>query len=159
MNLYSESEFIFRNGSMAVLLIFLNNPPVQKRLLRILGVRRETVQSLTAEFRISEVGSGKVIVPIRQARIYSDDDPSDIGRGRIVLPPTYSVAASITIAKWDIGRNKVVILGDRLRGELQLNAGYYQADIIMFVDGIQHHITRRFVVGEKADDLIWVNPN
>ena len=82
-----------------VLLIFLSNPPVQKRILRILGVRRETVQGLTAELRISELNSGKVIVPIRHARIYSDDDPSDIGRNRIIIPPTHSVAASIMIVK------------------------------------------------------------
>ena len=142
-----------------VLLIFLSNPPVQKGLLRILGVRRETVQSLTAEFRISEVGSGKMIIPIRHARIYSDDDPSDIGRARIVLPPTYSVGATIIIARWDIEIKKIVIPGDRLRKEIQLDAGYYQANIILFVDGIEQHITRRFVVGEKPDDLIWVNPN
>lgn len=152
----AQFERYVEDGERA-LLIFLNNPPVQKRLLRILGVKRETVQGLTAEFRISEVANGKVIVPIRHANIYSDDDTSDIGRSRVILPPTYSVAASIIIAKWDISKNKVVIPSDRLRKELQIDAGYYQADIILFVDGDPQHISRRFVVGGKADDLIWAN--
>ena len=70
--------------------VYLRNPPVRKRVLRWLGVRRETIQSLTVQFRISEAGSNKTLVPIRQARIYSDDDPTDTGHNRLSLPPTYS---------------------------------------------------------------------
>jgi len=154
-----EFERETTEGGGAVLLMFLSNPPVQKRILRRLGVRRETVQGLTASFRISELNGGKVLVPVRHPRIYSDDDSSDIGRNRIILPPTYSVAASIIVVRWDVKRNKAFILGDRLRKEYQLGAGYYQADIILFVDGDPQHISRRFVVGKKADDLIWANPS
>ena len=68
---------LYAEKTERVLLVFLKNPPVKKRILRMLGVKRETVQSLTAEIRISEVGSKKVIVPIRHARIYSDDDSSE----------------------------------------------------------------------------------
>ena len=141
------------------LLIFLSNPPVKKRILRMLGVKREIVQSLTAEIRISEVGSNKVIVPIRHARIYSDDDPSDIGSNRIVLPPTFSVAASIMVVSWDSQKKKAVIPGDRLRQPLPLDEGCYRADIIIFVDGDPKTIPRQFVVGKNADSLIWANPN
>ena len=141
------------------LLILLSNPPVKKWILRMLGVKRETVQSLTAEIRISEVGSKKVIVPIRHARIYSDDDPSDIGSNRIVLPPTFSVAASIMVVSWDFQKKKAVILGDRLRQPLLLDEGCYRADIIIFVDGDPKTISRQFVVGQNADDLIWASPN
>ena len=141
------------------LLIFLSNPPVKKRILRVFGVKRETVQNLTAEIRISEVGSKKVIVPIRHARIYSDDDSSDIGSNRIVLPPTFSVAASIMVVRWDSQKNKAVIPGDRLRQPLLLDEGYYRADIIIFVDGDPKTISRQFVVGQNADDLIWASPN
>ncbi len=141
------------------LLIFLSNPPVKKRILRMLGVKRETVQSLTAEISISEAGSNKVIVPIRHARIYSDDDSSDMGSNRIVLPPTFSVAASIMVASWDNQKKKAVISGDRLRQPLLLDEGYYRADISIFVDGDPKNISRQFVVGKNADDLIWANPN
>ena len=39
----------------------------------MLGTRRETVQNLTVELRISKVDNGKKIVPTRHARIYLDD--------------------------------------------------------------------------------------
>ncbi|MFC1982444.1 hypothetical protein ACFLV5_01450 [Chloroflexota bacterium] len=137
------------------LLVYLKNPPVKSRMLRMFGIKRETVQSLTAEVQISEVGSNGVIVPIRHLRVYSDDDPSDIGKDRIVLPPTFSVAASMMVVNWDSQKNKAVVLGDRLRKPLLLDEGCYLAKIIVFVDGDPKTITRQFVVGQNADALIW----
>ena len=83
----------------------------------------------------------------------------NIGSNRIILPPTFSVAASIMVVKWDSQKNKAVILGDRLRQPLLLDEGYYRADIIICVDGDPKTISRQFVVGQNADDLIWASPN
>ena len=155
-----ETEFtVSAMGSERSLSIFLKNPPVQNRILKIVGVKRETVQSLTAEIRISEFGSKRIIVPIRHARLFSDEDTSDKGSNRIVLPPTYSVAASIMVAMWDNKNNLAVILGDRLRENLLLGEGYYYAQIIIFVDGEPKEIARQFVIGKKADDLMWAKPS
>ena len=155
-----ETEFeVSARDSERSLLIFLKNPPVKSRILKVLGVKRETVQSLTAEIRISEFGSKKIIVPIRHARLFSDDDSSDIGSNRIVLPPTYGVAASIMVAMWDDKNKRAVILGDRIRQPLLLGEGYYWIQIIIFVDGGSKEISRQFVVGKNADDLIWTKPN
>ncbi|MBA7589836.1 hypothetical protein ES708_31928 [subsurface metagenome] len=152
-----ETEFeVSARESERSLVVLLKNPPVKSRVLKALGVKRETVQSLTAEIRISEFGSKEIIVPIRHARLFSDEDTSDEGSNRIVLPPTYSVAASIVIAMWDHKNKKAVILGDRLRQPLLLEDGYYYVQIIIFVDGEPKEISRQFVVGKNADDLIWV---
>ena len=145
-------------GDERSLVIFLRNPPIQNRSLKTLGVKRETVQSLTAEIRISEFGSKKIIVPIRHARLFSDEDTSDKGSNRIVLPPTYSVAASIMVAMWDNKNKGAIILGDSLRKPLLLSDGYYYAQVIIFVDGEPNEISRQFVVGKNADDLVWVGP-
>lgn len=144
-------------GTERFLNMYLENPPVKSGLIKRLGVRRETLQSLTVAFRISEAGSGKIIAPIRHARIYSDDDPTDAGSPRISLPPTYSVAACIVVVHWDTQRNKAVVPADRLRPLLVLEPGYYLANITLIVDGDPEHIQRRFVVGQSADDLIWSN--
>ncbi|MBA7569777.1 hypothetical protein ES708_11518 [subsurface metagenome] len=77
----------------------------------------------------------------------------------IVLPPTFSVAASIMIVTWDSQKRKAIIPGDRLGQPLPLDEGCYRADIIIFVDGDPKTISRQFVVGKNADDLIWANPN
>lgn len=144
-------------GKERFLNVYLENPPVKSGLIKRLGVRRETVQSLTVAFRISEVGSGKIIDPIRHARIYADDDPTDAGSSRISLPPTYSVAASIVVVYWDTDLNKAVVPADRLRPLLILEPGYYLASIALIVDGDPEHIQQRFVVGQSADDLVWSN--
>ena len=140
-------------------LIKLCIPPIKNRILKILGVKRETVQSLTAEIRISEFGSKNIIVPIRHLRLFSDEDISDLGSNRIGLPPTYSVSASIMVAMWDDKKKGAVILGDRLRQPLLLYAGHYYAQILIFVDGESNEIIRQYTVGKTADDLIWANPS
>ena len=139
------------------LVILLRNPPVQNRILKTLGVKRETVQSLTAEIRIWKLGSKKPIVPIRHMRLFSDEDTSDKGSNRIVLPPTYSVAASMMVAMWDNEKKGAIVLGDRLRQPLLLSEGYYYTQIIILVDGEPNEISHQFVVGKSADELIWVN--
>ena len=154
-----ETEFeVSARDNERSLVIFLRNPPINSRILKTLGVKRETVQSLTAEIRISEFGSKKIIVPIRHARLFSDEDTSNRGSNRIVLPPTYGVAASIMVAMWDNNKKGAIILGDRLREPLLLGEGYYHAQIIIFVDGEPKEISRQFVIGKNADDLIWANP-
>ncbi len=149
----------FENGvdkANRFLPVYLDNPPVRNRILKRLGIRRDTIQSLTIHFQIKEAGSGKIIVPIRQARIYSDDDPNDMGRDRIALPPTFSVAASVMIVRWDIQKKKALIPPDRLRTEYPLDSGRYIVDISLIVDGDPTIVSRQFVVGQKADDLSWI---
>lgn len=153
-----ETEFeVSAKDNERSLVILLKNPPIQNRILKNLGVKRETVQSLTADIRISEFGSRKIIVPIRRGRIFTDEDTIDKGSNRIVLPPTYSVAGSIMVAMWDKKVERAVILGDVLRKPLALNAGDYFAQIIICVDGEPNEISRQFIVGKSADELIWVN--
>jgi hypothetical protein len=141
-------------GEARSLVVFLKNPPV-RGLAKMLGVRRDAVQSLTASLRISEVGSGKIIIPVRQAMIYSDNDETDNGRQRTTLPPTYSVGASIMVAMWDIHDQRVIVPPSRTHPETALSEGYYEAAILFFVDGEHQEMTRRFTVGQGADDLKW----
>ena len=137
--------------------IFLHNPPITNCILnRLLGVNRESVQSLTIEYRISKGDTGEIIVPIRHARIYTDEDQNNLGRDRIMLPPTFSVGANVCIVYWDIKSNNAKIMPDRLRQPTVLPPGIYQAHIILLIDGLPRVINRQFVIGSKADDLLWV---
>jgi len=155
-----EAEFVLiQENSTRALGVFFKNPPVGNRILGILGVSRETVQSLTVAIRIAEVGSNVFKVPIRQVRIFSDDDSWELGSNRIVLPPTYSVSASIIVARWDESQKKAIIPKTRLKQTLLLDAGCYRADIMILVDGKPRIVSRQFVVGENANDLIWASKN
>ena len=53
-------------GENRSLIVLLKNPPVSG-LVRTLGVRKETIQSLTASLQLAEVGSGRIVVPVLQA--------------------------------------------------------------------------------------------
>jgi len=138
------------------LVILLKNPPVQNKILKALGVKRETVQSLTAAIRIWKSGIEEPIVPIRHVRLFSDEDISNKGSNRMVLPPTYSVSASMMVATWDNENKGATVLGDRLRKTLLLSGGNYHAKILILVDGEHNEISCQFVVGENRDDLVWV---
>ncbi len=147
-----ETEFdVSTERGKRSLVMFIKNPPIASRVLRTLGVRREAVQGLTAELRVSECGSGRIVVPIRHLALYSGDETHRM----IQLPPTYSVGAAVMVAMWSNITKGAVIPGDKLRGPLELGQGYYTAQVILFVDGDPAKFTRQFVVGKDADDLIW----
>lgn len=141
-------------GQDRSLIVFLKNPPVSS-LIKRLGIRRETIQSLTASVRISEVGSGRIVIPVLQAQIYSDSDETEAGRGRATLPPTFSVGASIMVACWDTANKRAIVPPTRNRTATVLPEGYYEASIIFMVDGEKTPFSRRFRVGQGADDLRW----
>ena len=142
------------------LVIFLKNPPLEKKSIwGKLGVRRETLQSLIISLQISEVGSGRILIPIMQTRIFSDDDPDNKGRGRIALPPTFHSPASVMIAMWVEKEKKVAIPGDRIRQSKLLSAGKYRVDVLLIPDGSPRKEFMHFIVGNTADELAWVRPN
>lgn len=143
--------------------IYIKNRPVAHLVLRLLRVHRSTVQGLTASFRITEVGSGKILIPIRQAYIVTDA----VGEmmQRITLPPTYSVGATIVMIGWDTGKDDpenpegpegVIIIPGPTSSKFSLPQGIYQAGLLIIVDGEPWVIKRHFVVGERPEDLNWV---
>ena len=145
-----------RNQERA-LIIFLKNPPLsEKSVWRKLGVRRDTIASLSASFRVSE--KARVTIPIMHARIYSDDDPTQAGSWRIALPPTFSWSTSIMVARWDDTKKKAIVLGDNVRNPVELSAGVYLIETIFLMEGQPIKESREFIVGDKADDLVWVIP-
>ena len=72
--LLKVESYLYVQGNERTLQVLLKNPPITNSIWRLLGVRRDTIQSLTVAYRISERGSGTIIVPIRQASIYPDED-------------------------------------------------------------------------------------
>ena len=141
-----------------LLSVFIKNSPltgVAKRL----GLKRDTIESLTAHFQIVEAGSGTVVVPIRHCRIRSDADETDAGRQRIALPPTYSVGASAPILLWDPDTRQALVAPDRLRQDATtLPVGLYRVLLIFVIDGQPKKFQGRVIVGTTAGELLWT-PN
>ena len=148
---------VFAQGAGRSLVMYIRNEPIKRKVYKKLGVKRETVDSLTVQYRIAELGSGKILIPVRQARIYSDADSTDLGRNRITLPPTYSVAANVMIVSWDLNQSVAIVPPNRLHEPFQLAPGLYVAHIILLVDGEPTQVQRQFTVGDKADDLSWAS--
>jgi len=140
------------------LMVFLKNPPLgPKSFLGKLGVRRDTIASLSASFRISE--KAKITIPIMHTIIYSDNSPTQAGSWRIALAPTFSWSTSIIVAMWDNAKEKTIVLGDTVRNPVELSDGLYRIDIIYLVDGQPTNESREFIVGKNADDLVWIRPS
>ena len=145
-------------GESRALLVFIKNQPVTHWLFKRLRVRRDTVQSLTAQFTLSEAGSGHIIIPNIEARIYSDADPDDEGRDRISLPPTFSVGASFIVAIRNTKEAEVVVPKSRIHPETVLIPGLFRVEIILMVDGQLTRYIRQFVVGKDPESLGWIPP-
>ena len=142
-------------GENRALAVELKNPPVKNKILKKLGVKRETMQSIEVQFRIREFGSGRIIENLRSPRIYSPSDSTNLGKDRISLPPTFSVGANFIVISSDIKSNVAFILPDHLNPKTQIIQGYYQAIIDVVIDGEPTIFKRQFMVGATADDLTW----
>jgi hypothetical protein len=144
------------------LAIFVKNPQLgdastgKKSIWRRLGVKRETIESLIVSFRIYEVGTEKVVIPIMHARIYSDADASEQGSWRVTVPPTLSFETSVMVAMWNESKKAAVVPGDRLRGVVELPKGLYRIEAVFVVDGEAQKRLMQFVVGDTGDSLNWV---
>lgn len=144
------------------LAIFLKNPQLgdgaigKKSIWRRLGVKREAIESLIVSFRISEVGTGKVVIPTMQARIYSDADPSERGSWRVTVPATLSFETTVMVAMWNDSKKVAIVPGDRIRAVVELPQGIYRVEAIFVVDGEPQKRFREFIVGPTADELAWV---
>lgn len=130
----------------------------KKSIWRKLGVKRDTIESLTVSFRVSNVGTGEILIPIMQARIFSDADPSESGTWRTTLPPTLSFETCVMIAMWDESKKRAVVLGDKTKSSVELPKGIYAILIAIAIDGEPQYYSRQFIVGDTADDLTWVKP-
>jgi len=144
------------------LAIFMKNPQLgdattgRRPIWRKIGVKRESIESLIVSFRITEVGTGKILIPIMQARIYSDADSSEAGSWRVPVPPTLSFETTIMVAMWNESKKVAVVPGDRLRAEVELTKGVYRINAAFVVDGETEMEVREFIVGDTADELNWV---
>lgn len=144
------------------LAIFMKNPQLgdasigEKSIWRKIGVKRETIESLIVSFSISEVGTGKVVIPIMHARIYSDADSSGQGSWRVTVPPTMTFETVVMVAMWDESKKVAIVPGDRLRAQVELQKGVYKIEAIFAVDGEPQKRFRTFIVGDNADSLTWV---
>ena len=146
------------------LAIFLKNQqfgnPLQgkKSFWRKIGVKRDTIESLTVSFRVSNAGTGDILIPVMQARIFSDADPSKLGTWRTTLPPTLSFETCVMIVMWDESKKRAIVLGDQTKSSVELLKGIYAIIVTIAIDGEPRYYSRQFIVGDTADDLTWVKP-
>lgn len=139
--------------------IHLQNTPVKSRILKKFGVRRDSIQSLTASYQISEAGSGTIIVPVRQLFITTDEEPDDALRQRVALPPTFSVAGHIPVVIWDKINKQANLMPTRTSKEFVLKPGRYLIRLVVMCDGEPSFENREIVIGEELDDMNWVRTN
>ncbi|MFC2041380.1 hypothetical protein ACFLTY_03545 [Chloroflexota bacterium] len=141
------------------LVVLLQNLPMGKdwKIWRKLGVRRDTVQSLEVNFRVFEAGSNRELQPIIQGKLLDSLDGKL--QNRIILPPTYSVGAAIPVVDWDLDKSAAFLMGDYARNPMRLGKGEYRLLMSFMVDGEPVIVNRNFIIGDRADELMWVLPN
>ncbi len=146
------------------LVLFLKNQqfgnPLEgkKSIWRKWGVKRDTIESLTVSFRISNTGTGEILIPIMQARIFSDADPNKLGTWRTTLPPTLTFETCAMVAMWNESKKKAIVLGDKTKPSVEIAKGIYTFSVFVAIDGDPQDYSRQFIVGDTADDLAWVKP-
>ena len=145
-----------QEGLIRFLIVHLENLPIRSRFLKLLGIRRQPIHSVTANYQLKEVGSGIIVIPIRQLLINTDDTTDTLGTMRIELPATYGVAAAAMFVLWNEDEKGVQLAPSRVGEEGQIiKPGYYEAIFNFNIDGEPTLMSRRFRVGEEREMLFW----
>jgi hypothetical protein len=126
----------------------IHNIPIRNRLLKALGVRRETAQDVTAAFEIEERGTGKTICPITQALIKTQ---TRVGAERILLPASF-FPALFAIVFIEKGKSEVRVMRE---DKLILPIGNYTAKVRVFAGEDKYISKCNFVVDNKHPFVLW----
>ncbi len=149
-----EVEFIIANSgdprdTGTYLECKLTNPPIENRLLRMLGVYRRTADEVTAQFHIENAKTHKRIATNVRAEIGA--------LGSVKLMPSVALPASKASALFRIVKvmaNGVATVTDRYDGQnFSLPVGEYYVDARIFVSEKELDCRRKFIVGTKPQDL------
>ena len=140
-----------------MLVVFIKNQPIDKPFGKLSLVKRDTIASFSASFRILNLDINSIVVQVHQAPIHSgDEDDDSLRKYRISLPPTISIGASICVATWFAATGFPMIPPTRNKLPVPLVPANYQVQIIFAVDGRRHDVARNFVAGKTREELMWL---
>jgi len=127
------------------------NDFINSRLLRLLGVRRETAVDTWAVLRIRESGSGRIVLPYEAVEFTGrNGEPNSTH-----VPITSGTIGRKFGVVWLNPNSKIVkVVG---REDMTLGVGEYLADINVFAAERKKAATHKFVI--HADGSLYWDPN
>ncbi len=120
----------------------IHNEPIDKGLLKILGVRREQAQDVTAMFEIQEQGTNKIICPPTSVKIRIQQD---VLAERISLPASF-FPARFAILGVDKRNNEIRVYKEQKQ---LLSLGAYTAKVAVLVGPKGYAEQCNFTVEDK----------
>ena len=126
------------------------NKPILNRFLKRMNIKRMPVEDLTAMFDITEVGSGKILLPGHIPKIRSF---SGIYAQRVSLPASWIHAGFGVVFEGD-GKPVKLFKEDT---NLVFGVGKYMVSISVIADGEGYKMKGFFEVSENAPYLYWIN--
>ncbi len=147
INLSFES---IMEGNQKTLCCQLTNPPIENKILRMAGVYRRQIDSISAFYSIKDTNTSKIIVGAAFCDIHSAHDvpktaislPSSIIPSRIDLVQARHNGAASTIAP-------------RQAKNIELPVGKYRATVIIKTSENEKVFCRNFLVKKEAETIAW----
>ena len=147
-------EFDQQGISPGVALICrVKNKPVENRLLKRLGVRRQEARELGGRVTIRESEGGKYIESLRIT----------FGTGnterqlRLDLHAGHPTLVLIAYHQWKDGNPTLSLQKDNEEEELKLNPGEYECELVLEWGQDRFETKRTFVVGNDHSKMRWRN--
>ncbi|MBI2170778.1 MAG: hypothetical protein HYU30_01980 [Chloroflexi bacterium] len=126
----------------------VQNPPTQNRLLRLIGIKRDTIPEIMGYYSVKEDGTRRQVCYGVIAEFFRTETDIFV-RGS--LPP-YRIAIRAEIATWE--SDKVTLT--KRANNLLIEPGYYEAELVVVEAEKEHKVKRRFAVGQRRTEFRWL---
>jgi len=149
-----EIGLVFTNDDSGnegrIIRVYLMNPPIKNRLLKVLRVSRMPAQDLYLFVQVCNASDRQVIVDSFAPEIALS--PSSKA-GRVSLPPSF-LMASIDLARWQRPINSAVLIaGNEL---MPLQEGTYIINIEIGLDGKTKYVKPGLLhIGKTENEMTW----
>lgn len=138
-----------RENAMFLSCLFYNRP-IENRLLRILGVYRRAVDSMSVFFSIENIRESRMVVTDIIAQIFTAHDTPKAS----VSLPVSTLPTNIDLVK-AMHNGKANTIAHYEAKNIDLPAGEYRAIIRIEASEKESKYSKEFTVGLKPEDLKW----
>ncbi len=151
INLSFESRI---EGNQIILFAQITNPPIENKILRMAGVYRRQIDSISVLYSIKDINKSEIIVEDVICDIYSSHD---IPKSAISLPS--SIIPSYIDLVQAVPLSPARTIAPHQSKNIELPVGKYHATVIIEASENTKEFSHNFLVRKEAETIMWEHEN
>jgi len=147
INLSFESRM---EGNQRILFCQLTNPPIENKILRMAGVYRRQIDSISVLYSIKDTNTSEIMVEDVICDIYS---AHDVPKSAISLPSSI-IPSRVDLVQAGLNGTARTIAPHQAKN-IELPVGKYRATVIIETSENEKEFSHSFLVKKEAETITW----